>query len=256
MKIFVDTPRTPAEAEIFLNLRKLLDAKVPVALATTIKSELTNLAQEGVKLLINASGEIIAGDFASRVLEFEVSREAKKALETNQPRVLRYQDDAINVYIEPMSPLPTLLIAGAGHVGQAVAQLGKMVDFDVVVVDDRTDFASRERFPEADKIIAGDMAQILSEFPIDNSTYIVIVTRGHKNDEEALHRVINSNARYIGMIGSKRKIGVIYDNLKGKGISPDQLSRVYAPIGLEINSQTVPEIAVSIVAQLIQVRNG
>jgi len=271
MKIFVDTLQTPTESELFLNLLKSLDAREPVAFATVVKSgslwvgksgfpkeraTLPNLAKEGVKLLINANGEIIAGDFSSRVLEFEVSRESKKALEINQPSVLKYQDDAIEVYIEPMLPLPTLLIAGAGHVGQAVAQLGKMVDFEVAVVDDRADFASRQRFPDADKIIAGDMGQTLSEFPIDNSTYVVIVTRGHKNDEEALHSVINSDARYIGMIGSKRKIKVIYDNLKEKGVSQKQLSRVHAPIGLDINSQTVPEIAVSIVAQLIQVRNG
>jgi len=190
------------------------------------------------------------------VLEFEVSREAKKALENNQPGVLKYQDDAIEVYIEPMQPLQTLLIAGAGHIGQAVAQLGKMVDFEVVVVDDRADFASRQRFPDADKIIADDIAKTLRQFPVGNSTYIVIVTRGHKNDEQALYSVINSNARYMGMIGSKRKIKVVYDSLKKKGVSPEQLSRVYAPIGLNINSHTVPEIAVSIVAQLIQMRNG
>ncbi len=256
MKIFVDTPHIPAEAELFLNLQKLLDDKIPVALATVVKSELTNLTKEGVKLLINSNGERIAGDLASKVLEFEVSREAKKALETSQPRMLKYQNDAIEVYIEPMQPLPTLLIAGAGHIGQAVAKLGKMVDFEVVVVDDRADFASRQKFPDVDKITADDIAKTLGEFPIDNSTYIVIVTRGHKNDEEALYSVIKSKARYIGMIGSSRKIKVVYDNLKKKGISQEQLSRVFAPIGLNINSQTVPEIAVSIVAQLIQIRNG
>ena len=126
----------------------------------------------------------------------------------------------------------------------------------MVVVDDRVDFASRDRLPDANQIIIGDIFEELQKYPIDSFTYVVIVTRGHNHDEEALHATINSDAQYIGLIGSRRKVKLIYEDLMELGISPERLGRVYAPIGLDINSKTVPEIAVSIASQLIQVRNN
>ena len=134
--------------------------------------------------------------------------------------------------------------------------MGKFLNFEVVVIDDRPDFASTERFPDSDKIIVQDIAKALREFPIDQSTYVVIVTRGHQHDEEALYSVVDSKARYIGMIGSRRKVKVIFENLIERGVSKEQLQQVYSPIGLDINSETVPEIAISIAAQLVQVRNS
>ena len=110
--------------------------------------------------------------------------------------------------------------------------------------------------PDADQIIVGDIFAELRSYPIDSFTYVVIVTRGHNHDEEALHATINSDARYIGLIGSRRKVKLIYEDLMELGISTERLDRVYAPIGLDINSKTVPEIAVSIASQLIQVRNN
>ena len=151
---------------------------------------------------------------------------------------------------------PTLLIAGAGHVGAELAKLCVRLEFRVVVVDDRADFANAERLPPPIEPIAGDMTKTLRDFPIDLATYVVIVTRGHRHDEQALAAVIDSNARYLGMIGSQRKIKVIRDNLIAAGVEPGRLDRVHAPIGLPIHAVTVPEIAVSIAGQLVEVRRA
>ncbi|MCK4658448.1 MAG: XdhC family protein [Phycisphaerae bacterium] len=149
---------------------------------------------------------------------------------------------------------PTLLIAGAGHVGAELARLCVRLEFRVVVVDDRAEFANAELLPPPIEPLAADITKTLGEYPIDPATYVVIVTRGHQYDEWALAAVVNSNARYIGMMGSRRKVETIRKNLLEAGVDPVRLDRVHAPIGLPIHAMTVPEIAVSIAAQLIQVR--
>jgi xanthine dehydrogenase accessory factor len=157
-----------------------------------------------------------------------------------------------------MLPRVTLFIVGGGHVGQAVAQLAASVDFDIWVLDDRESYACRERFPQARRILVGDIGRTLQELKptaITASTYCLIVTRGHSHDEEALYHLATSPAGYVGMIGSKRKIRLIFDDLAAKGIPQETLARVHAPLGLAIGSQTVPEIAISIVAELIACRN-
>lgn len=163
------------------------------------------------------------------------------------------------VALLPNAPRIRLLIVGGGHVGQAVAQLASTVDFDIWVLDDREKYANRERFPSASRVLVGDIGRtlqaLIAENQITPSTYALIVTRGHSHDEEALYHLAPTPAGYVGMIGSRRKIKLIYDDLIAKGIAPELLERVHAPLGLPIGSQTVPEIAISIVAQLIQCRN-
>jgi xanthine dehydrogenase accessory factor len=148
-----------------------------------------------------------------------------------------------------------LLIVGGGHVGQAVGNMAVDLDFDVWVIDDREQFVARERFPRAQRLIAGDIGRTLAELDVDPGTYCLIVTRGHNHDEEALFHLADRGARYVGMIGSKRKIKLIFDDLLEQGVSADALSRVHAPLGIDIGSQTVPEIAISILAELIAHRN-
>jgi xanthine dehydrogenase accessory factor len=158
----------------------------------------------------------------------------------------------------PVLPRVTLLIVGGGHVGQAVARLASDLHFDICVLDDREAYANRERFPSAKRLVVGDIGAALKEMipnDIDASTFCLIVTRGHAHDEEALYHLVRSAAGYVGMIGSKRKIKLIYDDLIARGIEPSLLAKVYAPLGFAIGSQTVPEIAVSIVAELIACRN-
>ena len=155
-----------------------------------------------------------------------------------------------------LEPEPTLLIAGAGHVGTALGKLAVDLEFKVVVVDDRADFANAERLPPPIEPIAADIEQTLRDYPIDAATYVVVVTRGHNRDQQALSAVIDSPAKYVGMIGSSRKIKTIFDNLKAAGVEPELLQRVHSPIGVKINAVTVPEIAVSIAAELIAVRRA
>lgn len=149
---------------------------------------------------------------------------------------------------------PTLVVAGAGHVGQAVARLALELGFHVVVIDDRPEIASRERFGERVELIVDDIAGALRDYSIDAGCYVVIVTRGHKHDHDALAAVIRRPAGYIGMIGSRRKATAVLQALANAGVSEDQIRGVHTPIGVPIGAVTVNEIAVSIMAELIQVR--
>jgi xanthine dehydrogenase accessory factor len=158
----------------------------------------------------------------------------------------------------PSLPRITLVVVGGGHVGQAVARLAAEVDFETWVVDDREPYVSQERFPQARRRIVGDIGSTLKgmvQKDIGPSTYCIIVTRGHAHDEEALYHLAPSQAGYVGMIGSKRKIRMIYEDLLAKGVPSEALQRVHAPLGFDIGSQTVPEIAISIVGELIAHRN-
>lgn len=154
-----------------------------------------------------------------------------------------------------ISPAPNLLIAGAGHVGRALAAIAGQMGLEVTVIDDRADFAVPARFPGA-KCVVGDIEQALSQYPIDELTYVVIVTRGHKNDARSLAAVVQSRAGYIGLIGSRKKVRTILGELEQQGVARESLLRVHAPIGLEIGAVTPGEIAVSIAAELIAVRRG
>ena len=169
---------------------------------------------------------------------------------------LHFEDasDAL-LFLQPVFPCPRLIIAGAGHVGQAVAHLGSLLDFEVTIIDDRPEYCNKERIADADHIIVEDIGIAMREISKTPDTYIVIATRGHKYDSDALKECINSGTAYTGMIGSKRKIRLIREKfLEQEWTTPAQFDRIYAPIGMEIGSKTVQEIAVSICAQLISVR--
>ncbi len=155
----------------------------------------------------------------------------------------------------PSWPRIRLIVVGAGHVGQAVADLAVQADFDVWVIDDRAQYANHERFPRARRILVGPIEEVIPTLSITPLCYALIVTRGHGHDQEALYRLAPTAAGYLGLIGSRRKIRLIFDNLREAGIAEADLERVTAPVGLDIGSQTVPEIAISIVAELIARRN-
>jgi xanthine dehydrogenase accessory factor len=178
--------------------------------------------------------------------------EASKA---NQPLAVTVSDKRF--FVEPTVLPGTVFLFGAGHVSRPVAELANIVDFQTVVVDDRQEFANAERFPRADRVIVVPSSQQAFEgLEIDRDSYIVIVTRGHLHDKTVLEQSLKTNAGYIGMIGSRRKRDLVYQELLTKGFSPSDLERVHAPIGLAIGAETPEEIAVSIVAELIQVRAG
>ncbi|MCS7265700.1 MAG: XdhC family protein [Armatimonadetes bacterium] len=163
------------------------------------------------------------------------------------------------LFIEPIVPRPHLIIAGAGHIGAALAHLASLLEFEVTVVDDRPSFANKERLPDADRVLVGDIAQTVAQQPMDKETYIVIVTRGHRHDADVLRAVIKhiDQVAYIGMIGSRRKIKLIYDEfLEQRLATTEQLAKVHSPIGIDIGGESVWEITVSVAAELVWVRNN
>ena len=159
------------------------------------------------------------------------------------------------VLVEPLSPPPLLVIVGGGHVGQALARQAALVGFDLLVLDDRPEFTDLSIYPPGTQSRAGDVAEGLAAMELGGDTYVAIATRGHQHDRAALAACVASDAAYVGMIGSKRKVALIRQDLLESGeASAEQLARLYSPIGLDIGAQTVPEIATSIVAQLVSVR--
>jgi xanthine dehydrogenase accessory factor len=176
------------------------------------------------------------------------------ALEDGRPRLVKSEGRLI--FLEPVRPLPRLIIAGAGHVGRAVARLGSLLDWSVTVIDDRPEFANADNVPEADEIIVGDIGESVRRIEDSTENYFVIVTRGHLKDTEALRAAIGRPAAYVGMIGSKRKIEIMHcEFLESGWAAAEAWAGVHAPIGVEIGSKTVEEIAVSIAAELVLVRS-
>ncbi|MCA9078847.1 MAG: XdhC family protein [Planctomycetaceae bacterium] len=204
--------------------------------------------QAGDRFLFDAHGVMVAELSSTDVPQFVL--ENLRPL-SDRPRA--YVADGAS-YL-PQLPRCRLIVVGGGHVGEKVAGLAADVDFDVWVTDDRETYCNPGRFPQAQRLIVGPIDESLPQLEIDASTFCIIVTRGHSHDEEALAALAPTPARYVGMIGSKRKIRLIFDDLRAEGLSDETLSRVHAPLGLDIGSQTVPEIAVSIVAELIAIRN-
>lgn len=162
----------------------------------------------------------------------------------------------VDVFIDVYKNKPKLLIAGGGHVAHAIYNVASLLDFDIVVFEDREEFLTKERFPKAYELILGKIDEKLGDYSIDDNTYIVIATRGHQYDEESLEKVIDSNAKYIGGLGSKRKVATMMENLRNKGISEENINKVYSPIGLKISDGSPKEIAISIIAEILKIKNN
>ena len=211
---------------------------------------------EGSKVLMKTPGEKVGSLLGGAELEKKILSEGEVSLKERKPKVLVLgsENRRMEILLEPIFSEPTVYLFGGGHISEQVVPLAKRVHFKVVVIDDREMFANRNRFPEADEVIVSEFENCFDKLNIDGSSYIVIVTRGHLYDGHVLEQAVKSKARYIGMIGSKKKIRTLYHNLMEKGMKKEVLDRVHAPIGIDINSETPEEIAVSIVAQLIKVR--
>lgn len=232
-------------------------------LATVISVDGAYQKRKDVKMFIKASGEKTGSLFAGEELERRILGEAERLLKTKKIEVMTVSSleadhpwEKLEILLEPIFSEPTIYIFGAGHISQQLVPLAQKVHFKTVVIDDREMFANRERFPEADEVIVTEFEKAFEQLTIDQSSYIVIVTRGHLYDGLILGNAVNTGAHYIGMIGSRKKIQTLYKNLVKEGIPEGLLKRVHAPIGLDIGSETPEEIAVSIVAQLIKERRG
>jgi len=251
--------------DIYQEIIEIKSNGIDAALVTIISAEGSTPRETGAKMLVKNDGSII-GSIGGGSLELSAKNEALRAIRTGKSKRMNYSlqpgGDAdmicggdVEIFIEPILCPPSLYICGGGHIGLALTKIGKLCGFRVIVVDDRPEYASKERFPEADWTVVSAYENAFSVVKVvGQSDYIVIVTHGHKGDEVALAGALRTPARYIGMIGSRKKIASVYDRLVEKGISREALNRIHSPIGLNIYAQTPEEIAVSIMAEIITIR--
>lgn len=237
------------DSRIFSDIETSLEKGIPGVLVTRIeqgKGDMVSLVREWlpadpVNSRITNDGVDVNEDELNLSLDKKVAQLVEK--------------EDVLYFIEPLYPLPNLVIVGAGHIGQALAHLGNLLDFSITIIDDRPDFANSTRFPGAERIIVDDIAKALKELQVTDDTYIVIMTTGHRDDSRALRECVGSEAAYIGMIGSKRKISLVREEfISQRWATREQFDRVHAPIGLPIPSKTIQEIAISIAAELIVAR--
>lgn len=248
MVMLVDPLRPGDDVGYYEALSELLARGCGATEATALRS-IGEAVPEGARFLLDRTGRALATRGAPAAPEWLLA-----ALQPLESRPRPYVAGGVS-YL-PHLPRSRLVIVGGGHVGARVASLAAEVDFDVWVCDDREEYCNSQRFPAAQRLLCGPIEDVLSGLEVDADTFCIIVTRGHQHDETALFHLAEKPARYIGMIGSRRKIRLIFDDLRRAGISEEALQRVHAPIGFDIGSQTVPEIAVSIVAELIACRSG
>jgi len=254
--------------DIYQEIVRIKTEGEEAALVTIVSATGSTPREEGAKMLVKADGSIL-GTIGGGSLEAQVIEEAIKVIGQGKPKRLRISLTAkeveeegmlcggeLEVFIEPILPLPTLYLFGGGHISLPLAKMGKLLGFKIVVIDDRAEFANPDRFPEADIVLAEDFTKSFPKLKIDKSSYIVIVTRNHQYDDIVLEWAVGTQAKYIGMIGSKAKTEVIFSHLLAKGISKELLDRVHAPVGLEIHAQTPEEIAISILAEIIKIRRS
>jgi xanthine dehydrogenase accessory factor len=232
-------------------LRESISNREPVALATVVRGPDAG-CQAVVWLDRPIMGFLGAGPEAERVIAG-----AQQALRDRQHRLLRYPDAETAMFVEVQRRAPELVIVGAGHIALPLAQMAGLCDFSVTVLDDRPSFADPLRFPTARRVIAAPLREAVRELSIDADTYIVLVTRGHAHDVDCLLEVLDRPAGYIGMIGSQRRVDAVFQLLEEEmGIDRVRFERVYAPIGIAIGAHTPAEIAVCILAELINVLRG
>ena len=254
--------------DIYKEIVRLRQERRKAAVATIVRHQGSTPRKNQAKMLIYEDGASL-GSIGGGQTEAAVLREAERVMETGQTSLQKYhltQEDAeedglicggtVEVLVEPIFPDPKVAIMGAGHIGQSIAQAAHSVGFKVAVVDDRESFANRDRFPEAEEITVAPFEDGLKSITVSQNSFILIVTRGHGHDQKVLEKAIQTPAQYIGLLGSRRKIQVIVKGLLDQGLPPQAFSRLYAPIGIRIGSETPEEIAVSVVAELIAIYRG
>lgn len=254
--------------DLFEEIVRLRKAGQKCALATIVEVNGSIPSYESAKILVREDGSM-AGTIGGGCVEAEVWNAAREVIDTEKPRHLAFnlgQDAAydnglicggqLNVFIEAIVPQPAALIFGAGHISKSLAQVSALAGFGVTVIDNRQSFANRERFPQVDEVIAGEYEEVFDRLEVNSSSYVVIVTRGHRDDMRVLRWAITTPARYVAMIGSKRKVIAVLREFEREGVAREQFDRIYAPMGLEIGAITPEEIAVSVCAEMIAVRRG
>jgi xanthine dehydrogenase accessory factor len=236
------------------------------ALCTVVKSEGSTPRHVGSKMLVYPDGRFV-GTVGGGDLEHRVLDEAWMAIAEGKPRLLSYTmsdpsrgdpgvcGGQVEVFVEPILPAPMVVIIGGGHVGKAVVHLAKWLGFRVAVSDDRVEFCNPESVPGADAYYAVPMEKLTEQLKVTRQTYIVVTSRGSNVDAEGLPNLIDSSAAYVGVIGSKRRWATTVKALKEKGIADEKIARVHSPMGLELNAETPEEIAVSIMSEILMIKD-
>jgi len=229
-------------------------------MATVIKAENLGPVTPGQKCFIR-DGTVKASNIGDEDLLQAIVREAESRLTKEESKQITIKhagsDGQAEVFFQVFPALRKLIIVGAGHLAIPLVQFAKILGFHITVIDDRVMYANRKRFPDVDEVLVGDMPETLGKIPITPQTYIVLITRGHQFDEPCLRKVINSPAKYIGMIGSRRRVQACFIRFRDEeGVPEELLKRVYAPIGLDIKAESPEEIALSIIAEIIKVKRG
>jgi xanthine dehydrogenase accessory factor len=233
------------------------------ALATIIECRGSSPQKQGAKMLVRDDGTIL-GTLGGGCIEAEVVQHARMTMQDGQPRTVPFAltekdgglvcGGSVTVYIEPLPAAPRLVILGAGHVGRALSMLARFAGFQVTVTDDRPEYANRDSVPDAHDIVVSSFSSVFSRIPVDAGACIVVATRGHNHDLEAVQAALRTDAGYIGLLGSRRKKGLLRNALRDAGFDRADIDRIIIPVGLPIGSATPEEIAVSIMAQIIQHR--
>lgn len=252
--------------DVYEELVELRRAGQKCAVATIVEVAGSIPSFQSAKMLIREDGTMV-GTIGGGCTEAEVWQAARDVMDTEKPRMLQFhlgQDAAydnglicggqLNVYVEPVLPIPRALIFGAGHISKSLSKVATLAGFATTVIDNRETYANQERFPEAAEVIAAEYEEVFPQLPANDSTYVIIVTRGHRDDMRVLRWAVSQPLRYIGMIGSKRKTLEVAKHLRREGISAESLARVHAPMGLDIGAVTPEEIAVAVVAEMIRRR--
>ena len=255
--------------DIFEEIARIKRERRQAALATVVSGGTGVPGKTGFRMIVYPDGKIL-GTVGGGPLEAKVRDEALRCIQEKTSKLLKLQLDQTEsgigvlcggqaeVFLEPIIPTSAIYIFGGGHIALPLAQFATALEFDVIVIDDRKEFANRDRFPNADEVKAGNYSDIIRSMEFHTDDCVVIVTHGHEHDESVLKEIISKKNRpgYIGMIGSKAKVTSVFSHLKQQGISEDLLTNVNAPIGLGIGSTTPAEIAVSIIAEIVAFKHG
>lgn len=255
------------EIQLFEVITEQMKQNKSLAMVMITKIEGSTPRKEGSAMALLEDGRTI-GTIGGGTLEIVATKKAEECIKEGKSKAFHFQlnDDegslhmkcggTAEVFIKVFAPRDKLLIVGGGHIALELYQLGSMMGFHTVIFEDREEYVSPERFPKADELILGPVDERLGNYSVNENCYIVIITRGHRYDESALRSVINSNARYIGMIGSKNKTQYVMDQMRSNGIAQDRIDRVYSPIGIALGGETPVEIAFSIMAEIMLVKNN
>jgi len=241
-------------------LVEITEQGAAAVLATVVEAGGSAGVQPGAKCLIRdgrVRAETIGNDKVLEAIVRQGDSHARSEKSQLVSLAVPEADANLEIFFEVLPAPPRLIVVGAGHIAVPLVKMAKVLDFHVTVIDDRLLYANRERFPDADDVLVGDMAQMLKEMTITSSCYIVLITRGHAYDEPCLRQIMYSDAKYIGMIGSRRRIKACFQRFRDEEkVTEEAIERIYAPIGLDIGTETPAEIALSILAEVIKVRRG